>query len=205
VSFDSDAISLHHQCTSFTSLGATGITSTSKRGRIYDILWEWTARGLFIYSPFLTPPQAASPAMQLLLINVFDCFAISCFLYLLVVFRDHRRRRGLPYPPGPPSRPVIGNLLDFPNDMPWSAYAEMSKKYGMGVILGTLVLSSLNPHSKATLFVFAFFLRSSSSCVHYQPLRISSRSEGTSIQIGLPCQSRKCTSCSGLFSNQPPC
>ncbi|KAF8498603.1 cytochrome P450 [Russula emetica] len=68
--------------------------------------------------------------MQLLLINVFDCLAISCFLYLLVVFRDHRRRRGLPYPPGPPPRPIIGNLLDFPKDMPWSAYAEMSKKYG---------------------------------------------------------------------------
>ncbi|KAI0285797.1 CyP450 monooxygenase, partial [Russula aff. rugulosa BPL654] len=30
----------------------------------------------------------------------------------------------------PPSRPIIGNLLDFPKDMPWSAYAEMSKKYG---------------------------------------------------------------------------
>ncbi|KAN0107223.1 cytochrome P450 [Russula decolorans] len=65
-----------------------------------------------------------------LLINVFDCFVISCFLYLLVVFRDHRRRRGLPYPPGPPSRPIIGNLLDFPKDMPWSAYAKMSKKHG---------------------------------------------------------------------------
>jgi hypothetical protein len=137
--------------------------------------------------------------MQLLLINLFNCLAISSFLYLLLVFRDHRRRRGLPYPPGPPSRPIIGNLLDFPKDMPWSAYAEMSKKYGMRIILGTLVLPSLNPHPKATLFVFAFFLRSSSCCVHYQPLRMSSRSEGKSTQKGLPCQSRKCTSCSGLF------
>jgi hypothetical protein len=130
-----------------------------------------------------------------LLINVFDCFVISCFLYLLVVFRDHRRRRGLPYPPGPPSRPIIGNLLDFPKDMPWSAYAKMSKKHGMCIILETLVLPSSNPHSKATLSVFAFFLRSSSCCAHYQPLRISSRSEGKSTRIGLPCQSRKCTSC----------
>jgi hypothetical protein len=137
--------------------------------------------------------------MQLLLINLFNCLAISSFLYLLLVFRDHRRRRGLPYPPGPPSRPIIGNLLDFPKDMPWSAYAEMSKKYGMRIILGTLVLPSSNPHPKATLFVFAFFLRSSSCCVHYQPLRMSSRSEGKSTQKGLPCQSRKCTSCSGLF------
>ena len=80
--------------------------------------------------------------MQLLIINIFDCLAISCFIFLLVVFRDHRRRRGLPYPPGPPSRPIIGNLLDFPKDMPWSVYAEMSKKYGMCIILGILVLPS---------------------------------------------------------------
>jgi hypothetical protein len=75
--------------------------------------------------------------MQLpLIINVFDFLAISSFLYLVIVFRDHRRRRGLPYPPGPPSRPIIGNLLDIPKDMPWGVYAEMSKKYGMRIMLG---------------------------------------------------------------------
>jgi hypothetical protein len=68
--------------------------------------------------------------MQFLLVNAFDCLAISLFLYLLVVFRDHRRRGGLPYPPGPPSWPIIGNLLDVPKDTPWIAYADMSKKYG---------------------------------------------------------------------------
>ena len=101
-------------------------------------MWECTTDSSFIAFS-LAPPQAASPAMQLLLINVFDCLAISWFLYLLVVFRDHRRRRGLPYPPGPPSRPIIGNLLDFPKDMPWSAYTEMFKSYGMRTIppLGT--------------------------------------------------------------------
>ena len=63
-------------------------------------------------------------------ISAFDCFAVSLSLYLLVVFRDHRRRGGLPYPPGPPRLPIIGNLLDVPKDAPWSAYADMSKKYG---------------------------------------------------------------------------
>ena len=75
--------------------------------------------------------------MQFLLINAFDCFAISLFFYLLVVYRDHRRRGGLPYPPGPLSRPIIGNLLDVPKNAPWSAYADMSKKYGMRSTLGT--------------------------------------------------------------------
>ena len=69
--------------------------------------------------------------MQFLLINAVDCLAISLSLYLLVVFRDRRRRGGLPYPPGPPARPIIGNLLDVPKNAPWSAYADMSKKYGM--------------------------------------------------------------------------
>lgn len=142
-------------------------------------------RTLHLYSLFLIPSQASSFAMQLLLINIFDCLAISCFLYILAIFRDHRRRRGLPYPPGPPSRPVIGNLLDFPKDMPWSAYTEMS---GMCIILGTLVLPRSNPHSKATLFVFAFFLRSSSSCVHYQPLKdlLEKRGEIYSDRSSLP-------------------
>ncbi len=74
--------------------------------------------------------------MQFLLINAIDCLAISLFLYLLVVFRDHRRRGGLPYPPGPPSRPIIGNILDIPKDAPWLAYVDMSKKYGTHNILG---------------------------------------------------------------------
>ncbi|KAH9039825.1 cytochrome P450 [Lactarius pseudohatsudake] len=61
---------------------------------------------------------------------VTDCLALSSFLYILFAFRDHRRRRGSPYPPGPPSWPVIGNLLDIPKFSPWLAYANMSKKYG---------------------------------------------------------------------------
>jgi hypothetical protein len=55
--------------------------------------------------------------MQFFLINAFDCFAALFFLYLLVHFRDRRRRGGLPYPPGPVSWPIIGNLLDIPKDL----------------------------------------------------------------------------------------
>jgi hypothetical protein len=68
--------------------------------------------------------------MQFFLINAFDCLAISFFLLLLVKFRDNRRRRGLPYPPGPLSLPIIGNFLDVPIGMPWIKYTAMSKKYG---------------------------------------------------------------------------
>jgi hypothetical protein len=68
--------------------------------------------------------------MQFFLIKAFDYLAISSFLFLLVKFRDNRRRRGLPYPPGPPSWPIIGNFLDVPIEMPWITYTDMSKKYG---------------------------------------------------------------------------
>jgi hypothetical protein len=70
--------------------------------------------------------------MPLLFINAVDCLAFSLFLYLFVTLRDHRRRRGLPYPPGPPARPIIGNLLDVPMKSPWTVYTGMSKKYGTG-------------------------------------------------------------------------
>ncbi|KAI9437411.1 cytochrome P450 [Lactarius psammicola] len=63
-------------------------------------------------------------------VTAIDCLALSAFLYVLFAFRDHRKRRGFPYPPGPPSWPLIGNLLDVPKLSPWSAYAKMSKKYG---------------------------------------------------------------------------
>ena len=66
------------------------------------------------------------PVMYLLI----NALTLSLFIYLLTVFRDHKRRRGLPYPPGPSSRPIIGNLLDIPKGASWVAYADMSKKYG---------------------------------------------------------------------------
>lgn len=77
--------------------------------------------------------------MQSLLINAIDSLAISLFIYLLFVFRDHRRRGGLPYPPGPPPRPIIGNILDIPKDTPWITYVDMSRKYGAHDICSPLL------------------------------------------------------------------
>lgn len=37
---------------------------------------------------------------------------------------------GLPFPPGPPTLPVIGNLLDVGDDAPWLDYSTLSAKYG---------------------------------------------------------------------------
>ena len=92
---------------------------------------------LRVYDPFVaslfSPQGLADRRLMYLLINALTFFA---FLYLLFVFRDRKRRKGLPYPPGPPLRPMIGNLLDIPTDEPWTVYADMSKKYGRRYILG---------------------------------------------------------------------
>ncbi|KAH8984171.1 cytochrome P450 [Lactarius hatsudake] len=82
------------------------------------------------------------------LVTAINCLALSSFFYILFAFRDHRRRRGSPYPPGPPSWPVIGNLLDVPKLSPWLAYANMSKKYGDVMcfqVLGQVVVVLCSP------------------------------------------------------------
>jgi hypothetical protein len=70
--------------------------------------------------------------MPLSFINTIDCLAFSLLLYLFFSLRDNRRRRGIPYPPGPLSLPIIGNILDVPKEESWITYADMSKKYGRG-------------------------------------------------------------------------
>jgi hypothetical protein len=86
-----------------------------------------------------------------------NALAFFVFLYLLVVFRDRKKRGGLPYPPGPPSRPIIGNLLDIPADTPWNVYADMSKKYGRCYILGNASLSQLKPAFQGDVICFRVF------------------------------------------------
>ncbi|KAH9039822.1 cytochrome P450 [Lactarius pseudohatsudake] len=93
--------------------------------------------------------------MLISLVTAIDCLALSTFLYVLFAFRDHRRRRGFPYPPGPPPLPVIGNLLDVPKLSPWLGYANMSKKYGDVVcfqVLGQVVVVLCSPTAIKDLF-----------------------------------------------------
>ncbi|KAH9039824.1 cytochrome P450 [Lactarius pseudohatsudake] len=93
--------------------------------------------------------------MLISLVKAVDCLALSTFLYILFAFRDHRRRRGFPYPPGPPPLPAIGNLLDVPMLSPWLGYANMSKKYGDVVclqIFGQVVIVLCSPTAIKDLF-----------------------------------------------------
>jgi hypothetical protein len=52
-----------------------------------------------------------------------------------ILDRTRNANRGLPYPPGPKAKPIIGNMLDIPTTYPWLAYADWAKKYGLDFVL----------------------------------------------------------------------
>ncbi len=78
------------------------------------------------------------PAVSL--IFTFDILVLVSSIAVFFAIRDHQRRRGLQYPPGPRPLPLIGNLFDIPKEFSWLTYAQFSKKYGMlhSVVRGTL-------------------------------------------------------------------
>ncbi|KAI0062668.1 CyP450 monooxygenase [Artomyces pyxidatus] len=87
--------------------------------------------------------------LDLKLVVVPSVFLMSM---LFKAYRDRRRRRGLPFPPGPRPLPVVGNLFDIPLEYSWKAYAEWSKTYGNHIISLTVlgkVIVVLNSHKPA--------------------------------------------------------
>ena len=57
---------------------------------------------------------------------------LTALTYAGYVFLDNRRRNpaGLPYPPGPPGYPIIGNLFDIPKVFIYKRFREMSRELG---------------------------------------------------------------------------
>ena len=58
---------------------------------------------------------------------VFGALVIWLAQRLLSSRRDGSR--GVPLPPGPEPKPLIGNALDFPTSRPYEVYVEWGKRY----------------------------------------------------------------------------
>ncbi|KAF8650224.1 hypothetical protein AX16_005339, partial [Volvariella volvacea WC 439] len=62
----------------------------------------------------------------------------ACFVAFVYAYLVKYRRRGLsslPLPPGPPGKPIVGNLFDdLPTKFEWHTYHEWAKKYNSDII-----------------------------------------------------------------------
>lgn len=54
---------------------------------------------------------------------------LALALPLIQIYRHLRTLKSLPYPPGPPGRLVIGNVLDIPNTQRYRVFASWAKQY----------------------------------------------------------------------------
>jgi len=49
---------------------------------------------------------------------------------IYLIKRVLTKKNPAPYPPGPPSRPLVGNIPDMPQEKPWLTFADWGKNYG---------------------------------------------------------------------------
>ncbi|KAJ7259558.1 cytochrome P450 [Mycena haematopus] len=65
-------------------------------------------------------------------------------------FLSARQRRHPPFPPGPPSHPLIGNFRDLPTKLPWLTYTAWGLQYGSDIVYASalgqhiVVVNSVN-------------------------------------------------------------
>ena len=86
-----------------------------------------------------------------------DLFALLLFFASIQAIRDYQRRGGLPYPPGPRPKPIIGNLLDIPKDFSWHAYAQFSEIYGSSFYLSVFFITSFLMEIPGDIMSFRVF------------------------------------------------
>jgi hypothetical protein len=66
-------------------------------------------------------------------------FAASLLSFSLYVLLRRKRRHPYPYPPGPKSLPLIGNLRDVPFKYQWVTYETWGRETGECIIILTVL------------------------------------------------------------------
>jgi len=57
--------------------------------------------------------------------------SLCAAVLLALIWKWQANRRRPPYPPGPKGYPLIGNILDVPQDIPvWKTYITLAQKSG---------------------------------------------------------------------------
>ena len=79
--------------------------------------------------------------------------ALGLFLFRKLIKRIIAQRH-LPLPPGPPKKPLIGNLLDVPTGRSWLAWAAHTRFGPLSHldIFGTHIIALHDPQAAQTLF-----------------------------------------------------
>jgi hypothetical protein len=64
--------------------------------------------------------------MSFLLLQLPVALSFACVLF----FYTRPKQKG-PYPPGPPPRFLLGNILDFPRYAQWDTFTKWKEQYGV--------------------------------------------------------------------------
>ena len=59
-----------------------------------------------------------------------DIAVCAVVVVAIVVIYLNQRRNRYPYPPGPKGLPILGNVLDIPEQRQWLAYARWGRESG---------------------------------------------------------------------------
>ena len=90
--------------------------------------WYYIPRGQH------SPDSDSRPTMPLS--DLYVVLGVGLVAFVAVSFFGSSKRR---YPPGPPARPLVGNILDVSPQGAWTKFTEYKSKYGLSFIHASFV------------------------------------------------------------------